>query len=191
MGNARRFESSNRHQRNMSIHAPLTVDEKDGKASAMMLKRIEMAQVIRQSQQATSDALYQMHDVKKAPVPYESRVAAPQLKNPVPTDTHLLRSAEVVQKVGDGPPPIADGGVFASGSHGKPWATFEQSTPSIHGTTSAAAAPPTASPAGGCNGGSSMDDPDWQLTSYNEWYLQKHGFSNDVAAHMRINVHKS
>jgi len=158
------------------------------KGASFIEKRQEMHEMIEASQRATSEAIYQLNSVKREPVPYAPTMAAPILSSPIPTDSHLLRSADSVS--GRGLPSFSPTVThFAPSSHEKPWASFEQSQPEIFGNShslttqedanhlAASTIPPV--------------NPDFGLTCQNEWNLAKEGYNPDVAAHMRINVRKS
>jgi len=160
--------------------------------STFIEKRQEMSEVIAASQRATSEAMYALHDVKRAPVPYKPTMPMPVLSGPLPSDTHLERSADVVSKR-TLPTFQAAESMQTRASGGKPWASFEQSQPGVFDSASRRTCGEAGQESGELGGGSEAKhvDADLALTSYNEWNLQKNGFNPDVAAQMRINVRKS
>jgi len=157
-------------------------------ATSIAAARMENAQRIHESQRATSAAMYALKDVKKAPVPYMSSMAAPELHTPVPRDDHLVRTCEWVVKE-ELPEYTPDEALPAVGtSHGKPWATFQAPTPAVFQQTPVW--PPVNMSTPAPEDHISGDSAEMSLTQFKEWSLQINGFNTDYAAHQRISVHK-
>jgi len=146
----------------------------------MNAKRIEA------SQRATAQAIQDLHEIRRAPVPFEPYIECPPLDCPVPRDAHFERTGDLVKP---GPPKTYEAasrgfdGIIATG---KPWATYEKPQPCIfgrsptleeHGTREETHKP-------------ALDKAEL-LTKHNEWTLHKNNYQPDIAAAMRIDVRKS
>lgn len=146
-------------------------------------KRTAMAAVFEKTQRGMAAAVDELMVTRRLPVPFVSHEPVPEVSLPYPQDSHLVRSGEIcfINPPGIFIPPTV-GHTLAS--HNKPWASFEQTQPTIFSDTGPVA--PTAAD----EGPTALDDEMYR-TRYNEWTLQKNAYNPDVASQMRTNVRKA
>jgi len=150
-------------------------------------RRQANAKKIEASQRATAQALQEMYEAKRAPVPFAPYVACPQLETPVPRDSHFERTGDLIRVAPGKPYEAAARGFDGLLASGTPWSTYAKPQPSVFGR-SLAMQPREGEPAPEAK---PAPDKVELVTQHNEWTLQKNNFQPDIAAAMRIDVRKS
>jgi hypothetical protein len=144
------------------------------------------AKRIENSQRATAQALQEMHETRRAPIPFAPYIECPPLVCPLPRDGHFVRTSDLVKMAPPKPYVATTRGFDGMIASGTPWTTYVKPQPSIFGRSQAlqehGEGQQTAKPA---------LDKLALLTQHNEWTLQKNNYQPDIAAAMRIDVRKS
>lgn len=131
-----------------------------------------------------SQVVDELEIVRRSAVPYQSNEAEQDVRNPIPTDVHLIPSGELAKKP-TYPDFIREHHTAPVHDTGKPWAAYERPNPEVFSsmpncfTTTAEPEPEPRM----------LDEEMWR-TQYIEWTLQKNAYNPNIAAELRTNVRK-
>lgn len=158
----------------------MVLDQSYAQRRQLNAKRIE------ECQRATAQALQEMHETRRAPIPFAPYIECPALVCPLPRDGHFERTSDLVKMAPPKSYVASTRGFHGIIASGQPWATYVKPQPSIFGRSQALQE---------LGAGQEPPKPALDklalLTQHNEWTLQKNNYQPDIAAAMRIDVRKS